>query len=275
MKNELIIRKATDDLSDATLLLSNDNNSVYTILLTLEKEGSILLNQTKVDIPAFHIVFISPGSVISFPKDSRDMELLQFTSLFYSRSERDSAFLQSHAVFPLAGYVSYPLREEIRPYILYILNALYNASANMSDQMHFYLVHNMVEHVMIQYAIQNQSDTKNAFIEDADHIIATKFKQIIPNYIRKNRTVSFYADELNITTRRLSKATQNVLGKSPKDILTDFVVNEFKWKLIYTDLTIKEIGREYGFLDENNFSSFFQKEVGIRPSSFRKNKKNQ
>jgi AraC-like DNA-binding protein len=62
------------------------------------------------------------------------------------------------------------------------------------------------------------------------------------------------------------------MGKTPKDALTDFVISQFKWQLLYTEKSIKEIGWEYGFLDENNFSSFFYKEVGITPKEFRRSR---
>src|SRR5690606_635917 len=132
------------------------------------------------------------------------------------------------------------------------------------------LLRNFLEQMLLQCTLHGTQGQSMLFIDSADHVLISLFKEHVTKDIRKSRAVKYYADKLNVTPRKLTEACQKVLGKTPKDAITDYIIAEFKWQLKYTSFSIKEIGREYGFLDENNFSSFFTKKVGTSPSEFRR-----
>ena len=83
-------------------------------------------------------------------------------------------------------------------------------------------------------------------------------------------TIQFYADKMNITERRLNKATESVLGMGAKDLITQRIIEEAKRLLRYSDSDIKEISDSLGFSGSQNFSNFFMNHTEIRPKDFRK-----
>jgi AraC-like DNA-binding protein len=83
------------------------------------------------------------------------------------------------------------------------------------------------------------------------------------------RKVSYYAEKLNTTPQNLNAACQKIASKSAAEVLSDFVVNEAKRLLMYTDKTISQISYDQGFLDPSHFVKYFKKTVGVTPHAFR------
>jgi AraC family transcriptional activator of pobA len=51
--------------------------------------------------------------------------------------------------------------------------------------------------------------------------------------------------------------------------LSEFVLNETKRLLLYTDKTISEIAFDLAFTDPSHFVKYFKKAVGCTPKAFR------
>ena len=81
--------------------------------------------------------------------------------------------------------------------------------------------------------------------------------------------VAFYADRLCITPRYLSQVTDRVVGKPPRQIIADYLLNEAKRYLKTTRLTIQEIADRTGFSSQSLFCKFFKTQQGTSPSEFR------
>lgn len=60
-------------------------------------------------------------------------------------------------------------------------------------------------------------------------------------------------------------------SKSPSQLINERVILEAKKLLHLTYKSIKEIAQELNFEDEFYFSRYFKKNVGVSPSSYRKN----
>ena len=88
------------------------------------------------------------------------------------------------------------------------------------------------------------------------------------NYITQKR-VGFYCQELNITPKRLNKATSNIFGKTPKNIIDERVLLESKRLLAHTSESIKEISFSLGFEELTNFIKYFKKHTKKTPVEFR------
>jgi AraC-like DNA-binding protein len=257
---------------DGTVPSDHKRREEYHVFFTGEDSIKVYLNKRLVELSENTILFVAPNCLIAFGEDMPVIDVLYFTSTFYNRSQYDAEFLQNSPLFPSASYFSYQVPDDFKSYVHYVLGMLYRASKNINQELYRSLIHNFLEQMLIQCTLHGTQGKPMLFVDNADHVLTTLFKEYVTKDIRKSRTVKYYADKLNITPRRLSKATQNVMGKTPKDALTDFVISQFKWQLLYTEKSIKEIGWEYGFLDENNFSSFFYKEVGITPKEFRRSR---
>ena len=59
------------------------------------------------------------------------------------------------------------------------------------------------------------------------------------------------------------------MGKTPKEIINERILLEAKRFLVYSHLTIKEIGQDLGFEDPAYFVRYFKKNTETTPVEFR------
>lgn len=100
--------------------------------------------------------------------------------------------------------------------------------------------------------------------------IYNRFVSLVAEHYRTAHDVAFYADRLCITTRYLSGVTDKVVGKSPKQIIADYIMSEAKTFLDTTRLTIQEVADRLGFSSQALFCKFFKSQENISPSDYRK-----
>lgn len=84
-------------------------------------------------------------------------------------------------------------------------------------------------------------------------------------------TVSDLADVIGRSRSHVLKLFKKHLDTSPKDYIMDKQAREARELLLSTTLSIAEVGHKTGFPDPYHFSKWFSKQVGLSPSSYRKN----
>ncbi|MGE8428716.1 MAG: helix-turn-helix domain-containing protein [Sphingobacterium sp.] len=102
---------------------------------------------------------------------------------------------------------------------------------------------------------------------------ANEFLNLIATNFRKEKRLTFYVNQLLISKRTLSNITRTVFNKSPKQLLDDHITEAAKMLLQRTDMNLKQISSDLGFLDVNYFYVFFKKCTNMTPNEYR-NKKN-
>jgi len=95
--------------------------------------------------------------------------------------------------------------------------------------------------------------------------LSDKFFQLLAVYYKENRTVQFYADKLNITSKYLTTAIKKATGRPVLEWLHEAVLIEAKMLLKTTDLTVQEISDRLNFSSPSAFVQFFKKHAGTTP----------
>ena len=95
------------------------------------------------------------------------------------------------------------------------------------------------------------------------------FVSLVAEHYREAHDVTFYADKLCITTRYLSQTTDKAVGKSPKQIIADYLMSEARSYLETTRLTVQEIADKLGFSSQALFCKFFRNQAAASPSEYR------
>lgn len=96
-----------------------------------------------------------------------------------------------------------------------------------------------------------------------------EFTGIITSLYPKPRSVSFYADKLNVTPKYLSAVCKEESGKTASDIITSFVIKDVKFLLTRTEKGIKEITHELEFSSISFFGKYVKKNLGMSPKHYR------
>lgn len=99
--------------------------------------------------------------------------------------------------------------------------------------------------------------------------IYNRFVSLVAEHYHSAHDVAFYADRLCITTRYLSQITDRVVGKSPKQIIADYLLSEAKTYLDTTRLSIQEVADRLGFSSQALFCKFFKAQEKTSPSDYR------
>lgn len=95
------------------------------------------------------------------------------------------------------------------------------------------------------------------------------FSKLIDIHYKDEKSVVFYASLLNISSNYLNILCKKNLQISATRLIQERVILEAKRLLQSTELTIKEIAYDLGFVDHAYFSNFFKNQTGITPTQFR------
>jgi len=102
---------------------------------------------------------------------------------------------------------------------------------------------------------------------------AQRYVDFSVNYIKtnydQNITVSKLTEILGVSQPYLYKIYKAAFGKSPKDFIIEYRINQAKRILSETELSIAETARSVGFSDSFAFSRCFSLKQGCSPTEYR------
>ena len=101
-------------------------------------------------------------------------------------------------------------------------------------------------------------------------VIFRDFIQAVEKNYRTERRVSWYAQQLCITSKYLSETVRTVSRRTPSDWLDSYVTRELRVMLRNSTMSIKQIADELNFANQSFLGKYFKEHVGMSPSKFRK-----
>ena len=99
--------------------------------------------------------------------------------------------------------------------------------------------------------------------------LTEKFISLVQQNFKKERFLEFYANELEVSAKHLSRTVKEVTGFSAVEWIDRFILLEAKVLLKSTTLTIQQISDELNFGSQSFFGKYFKKHVGKSPKEFR------
>lgn len=86
----------------------------------------------------------------------------------------------------------------------------------------------------------------------------------------KRRSVASYAADLCITPKYLSVICKDNTGLTAMDFINEFVMQDVRRMLVYSDKSIKEISNELGFPNVSFFGKYVKMHSGLTPRQMRR-----
>lgn len=105
----------------------------------------------------------------------------------------------------------------------------------------------------------------NRHLRPSDHY--NKMLSLLAQHYKEAHDVAFYADQMAISTRYLSRITAQCIGKSPKQVIADYLVSQARILLETSRLSMQEVAERLGFSNQSSFSRFFRQHTGKAPSN--------
>jgi len=95
-----------------------------------------------------------------------------------------------------------------------------------------------------------------------------KYINLINNHFLDHKEVTFYADQLNVTSNYLNEIVKTETGSSAKRHISERLLLEAQNLLAYSELSISEISHLLHFSEPTHFTKFFKKETGVTPKAY-------
>lgn len=128
-------------------------------------------------------------------------------------------------------------------------------------------------YAMVCSVSQYVEKTDNDMLSRGD-ILFSRFMELLAQKHTTQRQENFYAQELCVTPKYLSTVCKSVSGRSASAWINEYVTQEIRDLLIYSDLSVKEICAHMDFPNISFFGRYVKKHLGESPLTFRKNLKN-
>ena len=104
-------------------------------------------------------------------------------------------------------------------------------------------------------------------------ILFNRFLALVSSSDVKRQPIAVYAGQLAVTPKYLTMVCLKYSNKTASEWVAQYTVEEIRFYLKNTDLSIKEISAHLGFLNMSHFGSYVRKHLGVSPSEYRYNKK--
>ena len=173
-------------------------------------------------------------------------------------------FLHEHPV----QTISTSVREHIQQY--------YNILLSHTDPDNIY--HQRIQYLLCQSAIfellawideQMRSTPVNSPASDRKQQLMLEFMRLLQETKGRERSASWYAEKLCITTKYLQSICRNTVQSTPTDIIDKIAIAEIKSLLSNTNMSIKEIAADMCFSSASSFCKYFHRLTGMSALSYR------
>lgn len=178
---------------------------------------------------------------------------------------------------PLTNYLSrlnYPVEqitlneaELLHEGILRITKSL----ANTNHCYHREMIKNELRSFIMEISniiIPKNEIANKRVLRDKNEIIM-KFIHLLNTHCKEQHNVEFYANELCIDPKYLSRILKSLNGTSASKWIDEALLNEAQLHLRDNSLSIQQIADVLNFSDQSAFGKFFKKHVGTSPANYR------
>ncbi len=95
------------------------------------------------------------------------------------------------------------------------------------------------------------------------------FRELLSETDSLRNQVAYYAEKLNTTPQNLNAVCRKVLNQQASQILAEYIINEAKRLLVYTDKNVSQIASRLNFNDTSHFTKYFKRYTNVTPRAFR------
>ncbi len=105
------------------------------------------------------------------------------------------------------------------------------------------------------------------------HSLVARFRARIDARFRLREPIAAYAEALHTSESRLRVACARIAALSPAAMLDQRAMVEARRALLYTNLSVAEVGYAIGFADPAYFTRFFTRHAGCSPRRYRQERR--
>lgn len=251
-------------------------HSFYQIIWFKNGSGKHIVDFREYVIEPGTIFFIAKNQVHYFDHNIHyDGVLIHFNETFLIQNDHEANFFFQYNLFnnpygPPVCRAGKSTDHTLDGYISQIKKELKHKDEFGNEE----LLRNYLKSFLIQ--VQRQKNKSDGILKDITFVLNEKKAQLLKlialieeNYT-KGHSVTEYANALFVSPRTLSELTNQLLNKTPSQMIQERIILEAQRLLLHSDLNINQVGYRLGFEDPSYFVKYFKKHTKMSPSDFRK-----
>ena len=122
------------------------------------------------------------------------------------------------------------------------------------------------------YILENTHNLEKGQKLSQGKVLFNKFISLISSSEVKRKPITEYASQLAITPKYLTMLCLKYSNKTASEWVVQYTIEEIRFYLKSSNLSIKEISAKLGFSNMSHFGSYVRKHIGVSPSEFRHGK---
>lgn len=259
------IRDMETLLDGKSMVQELHRHDFYFLLVLKTGSGIHEIDFTSYQVADRSIFFMRPGQVHQHSLNAGSSGfLVQFKSDFYHPHDKTSARIFRRA----SSNNHYQLKAKAFERLQSILHSIYRESHEKQEGYQEVIKANLgiffVE--LVRQLDQKVSTQAKAYEQHR----LEEFLELLEHHIFENKQVAYYSNLMNLSSYQLNAITKATMGKTPSELINEYIMLEAKRNLLATSNQVNQIGLHMGFEDVSYFIRFFKKHSGLSPEAFRK-----
>lgn len=191
-------------------------------------------------------------------------------------------------MFDSSVFCSALLANELRDYNIDLQNRINHVDNVLADEWNVIL--SLVEHIRllssqltmikkleVKFLIKTillkiiEMAPKNGFTTsmDTDVQLYLNFRELLSKGVYLQKKVQNYAEDLGVTTKKLTAICNKYTGRTPLDIIHEHLLRELKRAVLEDGVLLKELAFRYGFSSQSALNKFIERKYGCSPQEWK------
>ena len=259
---------------EGTVLLINnglENSGIpfrcdyHAVILCLGGQTQARQNHHRFQIVAQTAHLIQPGEIHSFSGTSSDFQayILLFERAYLSKSGTPTEVLDTLLFTDPDQPPEIRLSIEEFPQWLNLFNQL-DFEIKGKDKYYHEIVRNLIIHFLYLVRRKRRDASFDKNLSRPEQVYRD-FTVLIEAHFQHKKTVSEYAQAMNLTPKHLSETVKKVTNHTALYFIQKRLIHESEYLLVYTSLNVKQIASKLNFDTPSHFVRFFKKQTGDHP----------
>lgn len=229
---------------------------LFQVLLLTQGSARVTLDGTEIDMTAGTLLVV-PALVVHGYTFSRDVDGIVLTLL-----ERDVR----------AADLSFELPAIIRTDVALVRAAVERmiGEADRPGRWHDAAMRAHLSLLLIALHRAQSQAIANDKPADRMRLHAAAFQQLVEQRFRQTRRIADYAEAMAVSPTHLNRICRQTLGASALSVIERRIAHEARRQLLFSTLSIKQIGAELGYDDPAYFSRVLTRVLGAPPGEIRR-----
>lgn len=237
----------------------------FCILMLESGEIEIQIEDQKFKLSSGKISIIFPEQISSVTSTSSDVsgKIILFEEVLFCSDILKNELLSYNvdlATHLNCVFLSPSEFEQSKKLAIDIENIYLNPSLVRKEQARFYIkifLLGLIELVHGQHPVLQHETDKTLYI---------RFKKMLNERYKNERTVQYYASKLAITTKKLNNITKKHCDETAINAIHNRILQEIKRLLLFSDLSHKQISMELGFSSPSALNKFVKTKLKETPT---------